>query len=228
MLKKRPHHPLLGLALVLVLASACGDKENAVGGNVTSPIGINPPITGGNIPNLPSDQYNIFQQMKQSLNCRQGPRLQQDVTFSTQSFTPQNSLTTIRGPFQLGAAAGSGSVNKIYVGVSVFNDIMMVTKVTNGTQVLGYNVTLSMCSERGQDGTPYIDDSRQITQLGLHNQAAGIVITEQTRCGVGTVDSAQMVVVSAQAQINSQYGPVTLPPYNAVTTFYRPACNGQY
>ncbi len=217
--------PLLGLSILCLLATSCGDKENKISDNNT---GVTP-LQNNNgsqyLPNFTGSQSTQIQQIKSSFPCKQGQRLSQDFTFQTQGFNPAGTRTNITGPFQQGNS--SGTVNKIYVGVSSFNDIMVVSKATNGTQVSGYSVTLSMCSYVGQDGTPYIHNSRPLTNFAAQG---GITLDEDTHCGVGSVDAAfNTVVQSAATTYNHPQGyPIQLPAFNAVTTFYKPSCNGSY
>jgi len=103
----------------------------------------------------------------------------------------------------------------------------MVSKIVNGTQVIGYNVTLSLCPYVGQDGTPYYHDSRPISAFHAPN---GIVLDEDNHCGIGSVDAAiDTRIVAAAHSYTLQSGfPINLPEFAPPTTFYKPACNGSY
>lgn len=226
---------LTSIFILAAVASSCGDKENKVGPNTgvntnTSGWSNNGPLTGTqyvNPGNLDGNQVSTFQQIKSSLNCQMGPRLTQDVTFATTGFNAQSSnRTNITGTFQPGAVSG-GSAQKIYVGVSQFNDIMMVSKVVNGSQVVGYNVTLSMCPYVGQDNTPYYHDSRPISAF---HAPQGIILDEDNHCGIGSVDAAinTRIVAAAHSYTQPTGFSITLPEFAPPTTFYKPACNGSY
>lgn len=239
-MKNRPHSTwaffkgakTLALGLCLVGIYGCGDKENKVSGDVGNGNGYsnNGPQNGTQYqtPNVSSGQSAQFQQIKSSFNCRQGQRLSQDVTFSTQGYNHGGSKTTLAGNFQPGPIGGE--VSQIFVGVSVFNDVMMVSRVGSGSQVRGYNVTLSMCSLSGtisQTRVPLIDDKRPLSNFNAKN---GIVLDSDNHCNFGSVDSAKETEMqSAAISYPGDYGnQINLPPFGIVTTFYKPSCNGSY
>lgn len=213
-----------GLSLGLILAVGCGNK------NEVGPDHIDLPNTGTSyIPNLSSNQTGMVQQIKSQIQCRTGgARLSKDYTFRTQpGYHPQGTRTNIYGPFQQGAV--SGNVSRLYVGESTFGDLMFVTKVTNGAQVVGYNITLSFCPYIGNDGAPYIHNNRPLEGFAAQN---GITLDEDTNCGIGSVDSAQNTIGVFAATTYQHPGgySVQLPPFNAVTTFHKitAGCNGIY
>lgn len=228
---------LTSIFILAALASACGDKENKVGPKTGTNTGTNNSGWTNNGPHngtqyvnptqLTGEQVSTFQQIKSSLNCQMGTRLVQDITFATQGAGNQSSnRTNITGPFQSGSVPG-GSAQKIYVGVSQFNDIMMVSKVVNGSQVVGYNITLSMCPYVGQDQTPYYHDSRPISAF---HAPRGIILDEDNHCGIGSVDAAidTRIVAAAHSYTQQSGFTITLPEFAPPTTFYKPACNGNY
>lgn len=222
-LNKVGHKALLALSLIAL--ASCGQKDNKVSGNVGGGYNNSGPQSGTqyNTPNLGSGNANQFQQIKASFPCRQGQRLQQDVTFHTQGFNHGGSRTNVIGPYQPGPIGGT--VSQIYVGVSVWNDIMMVSRVGSGSQVQGYNVTLSMCSYQA-NGVPLIDNSRPLTNF--QSQSA-IIIDSDVHCGFGSVDSAMNTILTSGGIQYQQNGfPISLQPFQIYTTFYKPSCNGQY
>jgi len=218
---------LLSMTLHL---SSCGKKsENKTNANDDSvsrttsgiPLSTQPNTT---IPTFDSNQIDSISTLKNNLQCPNGQRLSTDYVYYTQGYNHNGTRTTISGPFQEGSSPG-GSSQKLFVGVSSYNDIMFVSKLTNGSQVVGYAVIISYCSY-SSNGVPYIDNSRGISGFSAPQ---GIVLDEDNMCGYGSVDSAQ----NTRAQSSSipfNYGGynVQLPPYNIYTTFRKTTCNGQY
>jgi len=212
---------VLTLGLCLVGVYGCSDKENKVSSNV----GNDRFDSGRNMPNLNSTQTDQFQQILSSFNCRQGQRLDQIVTFHSQgSNQGGGSRTTIGGNFQPGPIGGE--VSQLFVGVSAYNDVIIVSRVGSGSQVQGYNVTLSMCSYSGSN-LPLIDNKRQLSNFQAPN---GIVLDTDSHCNFGSVDSAKETTMqSAAISFQNQYGnTINLPAWTAYTTFYKPSCNGTY
>lgn len=202
-----------------MLGGSCSSKKkgNTVGNNN---LGNNPTYQNPNP--FPTPEYqqtapisvNDLNRIKSSFNCTQGQRLSRDLTYNVRS--SQNSTqTTLSGPFNPGAIQGGGSTVKTFVGVSAFNDIMIVTKIANGNQVVGYNVTISYCSMTGQNGAPYISDLRPISNFRAN---FGIVLYEHVNCGFGSVDAAKETYAESA---NYQY----LPAFPIWTTFYSACLN---
>jgi hypothetical protein len=226
--------PLLILSMLLFQLSSCGkksknktDADKPNNGTNVLPDGsspIRPPSTSPSLPTFGNDQLSTIQSIKNNFNCPGGQRLGTDYVYYTQGYNHNGSRTTIAGPFQEGNSPG-GSSQKLYIGMSSYNDLMFVSKLTNGSQVVGYAVIVSYCSY-SSNGFPYIDNSRRITGF---NAPQGIVLDEDNFCGYGSVDSAQNTVAQS-ASIPFNYGgyQVTLPPYNIYTTFRKATCNGSY
>lgn len=232
-MKNQPHSTwalkrkgqILALGLCLVGLYGCGDKENKVSGNVGNGYSNNGQQSGSQYqtPNVNSSQGNQFQQVKSSFPCNTGRRLGQDVTFSTQGYNHGGSKTTISGPFRAGPIGGE--ISQLFIGVSKWNDVMIVSRVGSGSQVRGYNITLSMCSYSG-NGFPFIDDSRPLSNFQAPN---GIILDTDNHCNFGSVDAAKNTVMqSAPISYQGQYGPIQLNAFTAYTTFYKPSCNGNY
>ena len=214
------------LALVLLLSvTSCGDKKNKTNSSTSS--------TSTNVNNsgtwnstqyqdgsgYSSDQVNSMNSIKSGVNCQNGARLSQDVIFSVQGGAYNTS--TIGGSFQAGSI--SGTVSKLYVGISAFNDLMFVSKITNGNSVIGYNVRLSMCPQMGGYNVPFISNERP---LGDFRAPQGITLNDSTVCGVSLVTSAQNTTMTSGAVTMTINGISTqVPAAQVVTTFYSPRCN---
>lgn len=218
-------HTALALVLLLGLAS-CGDKKNSTNSSNNSSSNSNGVNNSGNWSstqyqdntNYTSQQASQINSIKSSVNCQTGARLSQDVIFGVQGGAYNSS--TIGGTFQAGSI--SGTVSMLYVGISAFNDLMFVSKVTNGNSVLGYNVRISMCPQTAGN-FPFIGNERPLSGF---TAPQGITLNDSTVCGVGQVTSAQnTTMVSGSITVNSYGYQTTVPAANVVTTFYAPRCN---
>lgn len=201
---------MIGLTLLtLTLLASCGKKnvvnsKNADSGGYT---GINPNLnTGGNVSS--SELSSILT----GISCNNGQRLNNVYTYQ---IAASGTKTTLYGSFSPGQI--SGPINKIYVGRSSYGDVMIVAKITSGSQVAGYNVYLSYCSQTGNDGTPYISDNRPMANF---QAPYGVTLSESTNQGYGIISSASNTLIVAQSiSYNSQWGPIQLPQFPVYTTF---------
>lgn len=208
---------------ILGIFSSCSKEKTSNKVNSNNPSN-NPNGTYNNPSPLPQPQYQQtapipgvdLNRIKASFQCRYGQRLQNDVTFNVQATSGTHS--TIGGNFQPGRFPGTGEV-KMYIGASSFNDLMIVTKISNAGQALGFNVTLSMCSMVSNSGATYIHDSRPLTNFAA---SKGITLDDNPNCGYGSVDSAQMTYLRSQQSQEYPY----LQPFNVYTTFTKVPCNG--
>lgn len=202
--------------LILLLGS-CGKKANTVNSSALS--GSSLFYQGGSAfssnPGIPTHVQNI----KNGVACLTGHRLLNDVTFFVSG--GYMSGTKIAGNFQQGILPGDNT--ELHVGVSAFRDLMFVTKVTSGSQVLGFNVTLSFC----EMANPYpnfpmlISSDRQLVGFQAPN---GIILDTNTYCGYGVIDAALDTWMTSQPSPSNQMtAPFTFP-----TSFTKPYCNGKF
>ncbi len=121
-----------------------------------------------------------------------------EITFSVNQFYQGSGNTTqIQG--SLSASPIGGIPSNSYVGVNYqTKDVMVVTKVTSGGRVVGFNVSLSLCrdirqvnSGYGVVNIPIIDNSRM---PGIY-QSNPIIVTDPTSCPMGTVDQAYVRLI---------------------------------
>lgn len=209
---------ITSLACLLILG-ACGKKENKVnsnGASGTSPFYVGNPALSAN-PAI----VNQVQSLRASVACLQGRnRLANDVSFYINGGSISG--TTIGGQWQSGFM-GSGSISNLYVGVSAYRDLMFVTKVTNGGQVIGYNVTLSFCEvPNAYPNYPaLVSNDRALINFQAPN---GIVLDTNTYCGYGVIDAAINTVVVSQRSTTNPY----TSDYPVYTSFTKPTCNGQF
>lgn len=167
-----------------------------------------------------SDKMRFQVQMaKKNASCLEGKkRLDNDVNFYVSGNS--ESASKISGNFQQGILPGKAS--DLYIGTSAFKDLMFVTKVTDGSKVLGYNVTLSFCSVQN----PYkdkgfanlISDDRQLTNFIAPN---GIILSVDSHCDHGTIDAAMNTsITSAVGSSTSGIG----TNFQAPTSFAKVGC----
>ena len=206
------------LTACLLLLGSCGKKNtvNSNGNNGTSPFYIGNPALSSS-PQL----VNQVQSMKSSTRCMQGARLTNDVSFYINGGSVSG--TTIGGNWQSGFMS-SGTINSLYVGVGVFGDLLFVTKVTNGGQVVGYNATLSFCglpNPMGGNFPALISDQRALINF---QAPSGIVLDTNTYCGYGVIDYAGYTSIVSQRNSN----PYSSQDFQVITSFTKPLCNGQF
>lgn len=216
---------ILIILAALALVSCSDGKKNKVnsqsGGNGSSPFSYDNPVFGGGTGSMIIGQV---QGLKQSTPCVNGGyRLSNDVSFYLQGGSA--SLTTITGSYQPGFL-NNGTVTNLFVGVSAFGDLMFVTKVSNGAQVIGYNITLSFCElKSGYMGYPSIISN----QRSLSNFVApyGITITTSASCGYGVASaigygSYAGTYITSLKNMSDPYSP---PDVQVPTSFAPPRCN---
>ena len=203
----------------LLLLGACGKKENKVnssGASGTSPFYVGNPALSSN-PTIVSQ----VQGLRSSVSCLSGrTRLANDVSFYINGGSVSG--TKIGGNWQPGFMS-QGTISNLYIGVSAYRDLMFVTKVTNGGQVIGYNVTLSFCDvPNAYPNYPaLVSNDRAL----INFQAPyGIVLDTNTYCGYGVIDAALNTVIVSQRSTTNPY----TSDYPVYTSFTKPTCNGQF
>lgn len=214
---KLPMNKALPIAVMsaLLLLGSCGKKENKINTNAygSSPFSTNNPVFSGSGGSTIVSQYNSI---KSSVTCLPGRnRLLNDVSFYVQgNFTG----TAIGGNWQPGFMS-NGTITDMFVGVSAFRDLMFLTKVTNGSQVIGYNVTLSYC----EVPNAYVNYPALVSNdRALVNFQApyGIYINTAKPCGYGLIASAQNTVIISQRSTTNPY----TSDYPIYTSFAAPSC----
>ncbi|MDO9183111.1 MAG: hypothetical protein Q7U04_11920, partial [Bacteriovorax sp.] len=130
--------------------------------------------------------------------------------------------TTIGGNWQPGFMS-NGTISNLYVGVSYYRDLMFVTKVTNGGQVIGYNATLSFCDVPNAypNFPPLVSNDRALVNF---QAPSGIVLDVNTYCGYGVIDAAFNTIIVSQRSATNPY----TSDYPVYTSFSKPSCNGQF
>ena len=160
---------------------------------------------------------NQVKQLKENMKCEKGYRLSNDVSYFISG--PEYSPGKIGGNWQQGFFS-NGTVSKLYVGVSAYKDLMFVTKVTEGSKVLGYNVTLSFCELKSaaKDLPSIVSNERNLKHFSAPN---GIILDRNTHCGYNVVDLAMHTTIVSERNISNEYSPfdVVVP-----TSYTKPAC----
>jgi len=208
----------IGLTFVALALASCGGKKNTTSSSA-SPNTSNPVTTPVQTPTIGYNSQALAK-AKSEIQCvqytdryygtvRTGRRVGQDYSF--QFATGNASLTSLAINARLPAGNIPGSVASEFVGVGTFGDIMVVTKITNGSQLLGYNVAVSLCEIASSvNNKAYIDDSTQATEMiGVNN---GISLSVGTHCNYGKVTAASTMI-----KLSSLSQPV---PF----AFYAPGC----
>jgi hypothetical protein len=207
------------LLILLAVLNSCGksnsNKDNTVvddnGSNWNNPGRHNTPIY--NNPNVNSGIQSQINQIKGQVGCATfsdgvnqytGRRLNQMVTFSSQGHEQDGNSSTIDhiGPLNQGPIGASGN-QELYVGVSVFGDLLFVTKYSQGFQATGYTYTISFCESEIQDyysgmRMPVISDQSQVVQMTNDSQT---ILDASSYASTGQVDAAN---ITAYFQLNSQ------------------------
>lgn len=211
----------LNLCLVVsaLLLTSCGKKENKV--NSTS--GLSTQISSSNPLFSSATGSTIVTQVnsiKASVACLNGYRLTNDVNFYVQG--------GILGSNRIGGnwvegfmPSSSGLVNKMWIGVSAYRDLMFVTQVMNGSTVAGFNVTLSFCEMKNASASlpSVISNERALTNFITPN---GIVVSSTATCGYNVVSLSQQTYITSQRDLNNPYSPTAV---QVPTSFAPPRCN---
>lgn len=173
------------------------------------------------LPEWSSNDLAHFRAPTSSVQCQSGARLA-PVTFNIRTTGTGNTLvssSSTAGPHT------SSPVGRFYIGISAFNDMIFVQKVSDAGY---YNVTLSFCPQAA-GSIPFVSDERVLSSLTLPN---GITLndTEQANREDGyiyrSVTSAQSTQVktgSIEVMVNGEKK--TAPEASVVSTFYAPRFN---
>lgn len=211
---------LLTVLSTLALVTSCGKSGNKV--NTYS--GVSAFNSSNSAFNTGTGNTIVgqYQSIKNSLPCTNGNRLTKDINFyaSSGQFTGSKLLVTN----WMTGFANSGTVNKMWVGVSAYRDLMFVTQMVDASnRVVGFNVSISMCEiKNSYTGTAFISD---LTNFYNFATPYGIVLDSDTYCGYSMVDAAINTGLRYQNTSNSYYSSGN----NVITTtFTKFKCNGAY
>lgn len=192
---------LFSLTLILsagLFFSSCGGKKsNKVNTNTISSgtsaisIGSNPINTAG----LSSATIQAISSIEQRYSCPSGGSRIYKQFHTNQA---SGNMTTISANFTDGYSAGT-SDGSVFIGANYSSrDLVYVQKIVSGTQVTGFNLTLSFCQVAN-----VISSDRNLTGLRVQN----MTMTTNTTLGYGTVDFASSFVYSVKDSSQTSYYP---------------------
>ena len=138
--------------------------------------------------------------------CSQGVRLQ-EFKFSTNQ--AQFSGDTLIANFQSGYITGTDYDR--YIGVSSFRDILIVEKVSNGNQVVGYNAIVSLC-EYGE----LVKRGMAFNNIQFIN---GISLTDNLNCNYGSILSSSTIMRPSNSVHNLQVETIFTVPTTSSCPF---------
>jgi hypothetical protein len=212
------HSINLCLIVSALILTSCGKKENKV-----SPTGLTNQISASN-PLFSSAAgttiVNQVNSIKASMSCLNGYRLTNDVNFYVQG--------GVLGSNKIGGnwiegfmPSTNGQVNKMWIGVSAYRDLMFVTQVMNGSTVAGFNVTLSFCEMKNASASlpSVVSNERALTRFVTPN---GIVVSSTATCGYNVVSLSQQTYITSERDLNNPYSPTAV---QVPTSFAPPRCN---
>lgn len=156
-----------------------------------------------------------------------------EVTFSAAQFYQGSGNTTqIQGQLQPSPIGGSPSNS--YVGINLgTKDIIVITKMTSGGRVVGFNISLSLCRDIRQmqvqvpSGYGYqsvtlpipIIDTTRVPSIGGMSPA---IVTDPTNCGMGSVDQAYIILNIPPYRVPNSNA--TIPGTQLPVSFTRANC----
>lgn len=210
----------LNLCLIVsaLVLTSCGKKENKVSSGISS---SSPFYTGNSSLNSTAGStiVNQVQSIKSSVTCLNGYRLTNDVSFYVQGGVL--GANRIGGNWVQGFSPSGGTINKMWVGVSAYRDLMFVTQVMNGSSVMGFNVTLSFCEMKNSYPSlpSIISNERALTNFITPN---GIFVSSTATCGYNVVSLSQQTYITSERDLNNPVSPAAV---QVPTSYSAPRCN---
>ncbi len=199
---------LFALTSILTLVS-CGGDDNQVNPDTSNVVTT---TTSNRNNTLSSAESSLYNNLKSQISCQNSKR-RKDVAFHMP--LQQADSTKVCG--QAASGAKSGTRGQIYFGVSTYGDVMMVTEIISGGNLVGHNITLSMCSQYinyyGQQ-VPLIGNERTLTDFRADTC---MVLDKDTNCSYGFVDYAsQTYMLSGPLKLQG-YQVQPVPIYTSFT-----------
>lgn len=176
------------LATLVAFGTSCGQKNKVN----SSQLGTTNGVWNSGVSYPSTSAANAIANIISSNPCQQGQR-KQTIVYNTRT---NATLTSIASQWFTAGAITGGTPATSYVGINPVKDIMVVTKVVNGSQVVGFNIEVSFCSVAYYNGvlvTPLYFAERNITQFGTY----GITLIENTGDVVGKLAGKTLGVLSS-------------------------------
>jgi hypothetical protein len=165
----------LTLLLILIIAMSCGPENkvvtpNPASGPQSTPI-TPPPVQPGDVPHVSPSNRPLVAQMIATIKSHVPACNRTDYHFR---FSGSMTSSRILGPFEYTGTPPSGEASGFYVGMSVFNDLLIVSKLTTPNE---FHITLSMC--------PYQNIIRPGVMVQSIQTNQGIVLNNVTYSEIG-------------------------------------------
>ena len=182
------------------ILQSCGDSNNKVSGEKDIPYS--------------AIQIGSIEKIKKANPCLyNATRLKQSISFSSMNFNLDSMIvsrdvehSTIDTDFNP-SIIQDGPVERIYVGKDLHKNLIFISKIINGTQTKGYNITLSLCPVT-QKNTLVISrvrmpsDNKMTLTSGLDDN----IQISTSSCGdVHSVSKAYLTVYVPQHQGDEYY-----------------------
>lgn len=200
---------LLTVLSTLALITSCGKSGNKV--NTYS--GVSAFSTSNSAFNTSTGSTIVsqYQSIKNSVPCSTGTRLTKDVNFYASSGSVAGNTLYARN--WIAGFSNAGTVNKMWVGVGYYRDLMFVTQLVNASgSVVGFNVTLSLCPiTNSYTGTSIISD---LTNFPYFSTPNGITMGSATStCAYNMITAAINTALGYQSTTGaSSYITTTFAP----------------
>ena len=158
-----------------------------------------------------------IEEIKENVSCKDGYRLKNDVSFYNDE--KELSSNSIKGDWHSGSLT-NGVASKLWVGISSFNDLMFVTQVINGGQVLGFNISLSYCEVKSTYSAlpSLVSNERALDGFQTPN---GITLQSSPKCGHNVISLAKNTTIISSKNLDTDYSG---PEIKIPTTFVSPVC----
>lgn len=199
---------LLTVLSTLALITSCGksNKVNTYSGSsafTTSNSAFN--TSAGNT------IVSQYQTIKNSVACSSGTRLTKDVNFYASSGRVVGN--TLYAQNWISGFSNAGTVNKMWVGVGYYRDIIFVTQLVNTSgSVIGFNVTISLCPiANSYTGTSIISDLTSFPYLSTPN---GITMTSNSTCAYNMASAVNTALGYQSTTGGSSYITTTFAPFS--------------
>ena len=203
----------ISTALIVLFLTACGADNKVTQNPASSSTSSSAPTTSAYTTGAWSgDISTAIASYRSSIACTYG---------GTRSVVGSYYITSSTGLGVYTAGYTSPVYGDIYLGRSMFGDLMAIQKVGSGTTVSGYNVYVELC-DFSSYSVPLISTSRPITNIGIDRMTLG----SSASC---TYDLILKASVWIEVGTYSSYPAISFPtsffPIDTNLSTGRSACN---